>query len=254
MPGSFMKIRFSALGAVCVLAACSPTIPDSNPGVGFSDYDQFRTEQERRDALLEAQRPSPAPTDPVIGEETLAVLAATRSSAGPENVSGTAPVSTTSSNPTAVAGTSTAAPAVTTTAIVAASSDNPNISDEQNFDAVAGRETIESDAERLEQQRQTRQVVAPVPVPERSGNGRPNVVAYALTTQNRVGEPVYSRSGSTSSSRFQRACAQFATADQAQEEFLAQGGPERDRRGLDPDGDGFACFWDPTPFRAARGG
>jgi hypothetical protein len=21
---------------------------------------------------------------------------------------------------------------------------------------------------------------------------------------------------------------------------------------MDPDGDGFACFWDPTPFRNAR--
>ena len=244
-----MQIRFSALGAVCLLVACAPSIPDSNPGVGFSDYDQFRTEQARRDALLEAQRPSPAPTDPAIGEETLAVLASTRSLAGPSNVSGTAPVTTaTGTNPQAVAGVSTAG--VITTSIA----DNPNISDEQNFDAVAGRESIESDAERIQQQRQTRQVVAPVPVPERRGDGRPNVVAYALSTQNRVGEPLYSRSGSSNTSQFQRNCARFATADQAQEEFLAQGGPERDRRGLDPDGDGFACFWDPTPFRAARGG
>ena len=37
----------------------------------------------------------------------------------------------------------------------------------------------------------------------------------------------------------------------AQEAFLKAGGPERDRYGLDPDGDGFACRWDPTPFRAA---
>ena len=27
---------------------------------------------------------------------------------------------------------------------------------------------------------------------------------------------------------------------------------ERDRMGLDPDGDGFACAWDPAPFRLAR--
>jgi hypothetical protein len=33
---------------------------------------------------------------------------------------------------------------------------------------------------------------------------------------------------------------------------LSNGGPERDRLGLDPDGDGFACYWDPTPFRLAR--
>ena len=39
--------------------------------------------------------------------------------------------------------------------------------------------------------------------------------------------------------------------DVAQEAFLAQGGPQSDRKGLDPDGDGFACDWDPRPFRAA---
>jgi hypothetical protein len=32
---------------------------------------------------------------------------------------------------------------------------------------------------------------------------------------------------------------------------LANGGPERDKEGLDPDGDGFACGWDPRPFRSA---
>ena len=134
------------------------------------------------------------------------------------------------------------------------SHDNPDISDEQNFAAVSGRQTIESDAERLERLREARQEVAPVPVPERSSSGRPNVVAYALSTSHQVGEELYRRSGFTSTSRFQRNCARFASADLAQEEFLARGGPERDRSGLDPDGDGFACFWDPRPFRAARGG
>ena len=37
----------------------------------------------------------------------------------------------------------------------------------------------------------------------------------------------------------------------AQEEFLRTGGPERDKLGVDPDGDGFACAWDPRPFRTA---
>ena len=39
-----------------------------------------------------------------------------------------------------------------------------------------------------------------------------------------------------------------------QEAFLDAGGPKRDPHALDPDGDGFACAWDPRPFRAARGG
>ena len=35
-------------------------------------------------------------------------------------------------------------------------------------------------------------------------------------------------------------------------QFLAAGGPERDRKGIDPDGDGFACGFNPAPFRAAK--
>ena len=248
-----MIIRLSAFGAVCLLAACASDIPDSNPniGVGFSDYDRFRSEQARRDALLEAKREAAMRPDAVIGEETLAVLAATRREAGPEQVSGTAPVTPT---PAPIAGSAAVASVETTPVPAAPATDNPDISDEQNFDAVSGRQTIESDAERLERLREARQEVAPVPVPERSSSGRPNVVAYALSTSHQVGEELYRRSGFTSTSRFQRNCARFASADLAQEEFLARGGPERDRSGLDPDGDGFACFWDPRPFRAARGG
>ena len=97
-------------------------------------------------------------------------------------------------------------------------------------------------------------VVQPAPLPDRPDADRPNIVAFALATTNRVGQQVYSRSGLTSTARFQRNCARYASPDLAQEAFLAAGGPERDRRGLDPDGDGFACFWDPTPFRMVRGG
>ena len=28
------------------------------------------------------------------------------------------------------------------------------------------------------------------------------------------------------------------------------GGPKVDPKGIDPDGDGFACYWDPKPFRS----
>ena len=43
----------------------------------------------------------------------------------------------------------------------------------------------------------------------------------------------------------------YASPDKAQQDFLAKGGPDRDRLGVDPDGDGFACSWDPRPFRTA---
>lgn len=131
----------------------------------------------------------------------------------------------------------------------AITTNNPGISDEQNFAAVSGRETIESDAERLERQRAAYQVIAPEPLPTRSGASGPNIVAFALNTTNGVGEAIYRRSGG-SAERAERACGRFASPGLAQEEFLASGGPENDRKGLDPDGDGFACDWDPTPFRA----
>ena len=44
-------------------------------------------------------------------------------------------------------------------------------------------------------------------------------------------------------------CGRFRDQDAAQRAFLAGGGPEADRYGIDPDGDGFACRWDPTPYR-----
>ena len=129
---------------------------------------------------------------------------------------------------------------------------NPDISDEQNFDAVASRETIESDRDRLQRQRDAFEVAQPEAVPERPRGTGPNIVAYALETSNQVGVPVHNRSGRFNQDKYRLACAEFGSPDQAQTAFLQAGGPNRDRMGLDPDGDGFACRWDPTPFRNAR--
>ena len=38
----------------------------------------------------------------------------------------------------------------------------------------------------------------------------------------------------------------------AQRAFLAAGGPDQDRLGLDPDGDGFVCGWSPLPYRSLQ--
>lgn len=129
---------------------------------------------------------------------------------------------------------------------------NPGISDENSFEAVSGRETIESDAERLAAQREAYEVIEPTAVPDRPSNERPNIVQYALGTHHPVGQKIWDRPSSTSDARFRRSCAQYPTADLAQEDFLAKGGPRRDPRGMDPDGDGYACLWDPTPFRAVQ--
>jgi len=130
---------------------------------------------------------------------------------------------------------------------------NPDISDEQDFDAVSGRQTIESDAARLERLRQEYRVIQPTAVPERSGSTGPNIVAFALATSHPRGQQVYRRTGrAPSREELLNRCAAYVSNDAAQRAFLERGGPERDPRGLDPDGDGYACLWDPTPFRAAR--
>jgi len=126
------------------------------------------------------------------------------------------------------------------------------ISSEQDFDAVSSRRSIETDAQRIAANRQQYRVIAPTELPTRPGTDQPNIVQYALQSNNPVGTQIYRRSNLRSAQRHVAACAGYASPDQAQIDFLTRGGPQRDRKGLDPDGDGFACTWNPTPFRAAR--
>ena len=128
-----------------------------------------------------------------------------------------------------------------------------NLSDENDFDAVSERQSIESDAERLAQNRELYTVVEPKDLPQRTGQGGPNIVAYALATNNPVGEPLYERFLLfMTAEKYRAACAAYASPDLAQIAFLDTGGPEEDKLGLDPDGDGFACAWDPSVFRSIR--
>ena len=83
-----------------------------------------------------------------------------------------------------------------------------------------------------------------------AGSG-PNLFVYALSTRHAVGETRYSRRNPFRWRRWEAACAQHPHQDLAQEAFLAAGGPEDDPENLDPDGDGYACWWDPAPFRQA---
>ncbi|MCY4305439.1 MAG: hypothetical protein OXC62_11805 [Aestuariivita sp.] len=128
---------------------------------------------------------------------------------------------------------------------------NPQISDENDFAAVAQRETITSDAERIAEFSSNYMVAQPVDLPDRSSSESPNIVKYALETNNLPGTRIYTRIGSILIDRFQRRCSRYLSSHQAQLVFLSNGGPTRDRFGLDPDGDGFACDWDPIPFRTA---
>ncbi len=228
-------MRFLPLIPVVVLmAACDTVAPVQGTGFNTPEY------QAQREAQLAGQgavnNPLLAPVD--VSEQAL----------GSTGAVSTLPVAT---GANADIANQTAAALATTSTSSAPLPNTTGISDEQDFAAVSERRSIESDAARIEQNRQTYEVVAPTAVPERGSDGQPNIVQYALNTSNPVGTQLYSRAGFNLQAKAQRNCARFASADQAQIEFLSNGGPQRDRMGLDPDGDGYACGWDPSRFRSA---
>lgn len=212
------------LTAFAAIAACAPRVPDSGATA-------MRTTQPAP-AVFDAPAPvAAAPLDAsgqAVATAELAALGigAAQPVSAPLSAIGAAPVAT----------------------------NNPGISDENEFDAVASRETIESDAQRRAQLAAQRQIVMPTALPTRPADTGPNIVEYALAAPNRKGQEWYSRSIFASERKFRNNCAEYNSPDAAQRDFLARGGPERNARGLDPDGDGFACGWDPAPFRLAAGG
>jgi hypothetical protein len=228
-------MRNLLLCSALMLAACEPTTTRS--GAGFTNYDRYAATRESElrgtagPVLIE-----PTGEEVITGDELAAAGIGAGGSTG----------STFQGGSTLATGGSMIQPATP--------GGNVGISDEQDFSAVSSRETIQSDAERRAAQAEAYRVIEPEPLPERPSSTGPNIVAFALSTRNQPGEQVYSRSGSNSASRLQKNCAKYATSDQAQEAFLEAGGPQRDRLGIDPDGDGFACYWDPRPFRSARSG
>ncbi|CUH07074.1 hypothetical protein JSE7799_00003 [Jannaschia seosinensis] len=128
---------------------------------------------------------------------------------------------------------------------------NPSISQEQDFAAVSAERDIEADAERLRAARERYRVVRPEELElERPADTGPNIFAYALNDARPVGtEGAFRRGFGASAGRAEQRCAAYTSEDKAQEAFLGGGGPERDRLGLDPDGDGNACGWDPAVVR-----
>lgn len=254
---------------LAVLAACSPVVPDSGAGVGF---DNSIEAQRARDAALENGTTiggQPLVRSGAVSQETVPLSATSAVSSQPLSATGTALTGTalTGSAPTGDAADIAAETAAALNAAngnsglvpLQASPTNPapgtgsnaGISNENNFGNVSGTRSIDDDAALIANNRQQRQVVQPTALPKRSGTSQPNIVAYALQTDNPRGNRIYSRTGISLASKSQRNCAKFASPDQAQTSFLENGGPQKDRQALDPDGDGYACSWDPSPFRQA---
>ncbi len=234
--------------ALLAVAACGTSIPDSGPdsgaGVGFGDYSEY---QARRDAeLAGGALPAPdavsaTPLGGAMGDDSDDIAARTRAALG----TGPADVAANSGQSASQIAPYNPAPQNT---------DSPGISVENNFDAVSSTRTIEDDAARVAAQRQQYEVASVEALPSRTGGEGPNIVAYALSNNHAPGTQIYRRIGLNQQAKFDRNCAVYSGPDLAQIDFLERGGPERDRLGLDPDGDGFACSWDPRPFRRAAGG
>ncbi|QUJ77029.1 excalibur calcium-binding domain-containing protein [Sulfitobacter albidus] len=243
-----MKLRFlTGLCAVAALAACQPSQPDDTRfGVGFDQT--FDAQRVNRETALtngtrvpaapgvSAQPLPPAGSAEATAAQTTAVLAQTSPNAAATAAnSGVPPLQASPSNP---------APAVVDGAT--------GISRENNFDAVSNQRSIESDAARIAAARAQYQVIQPQALPERTDAG-PNIVAYALQTSHPVGTQIYKRFSFNAAGKYNRNCGQFRSQDRAQILFLESGGPEKDPKGMDPDGDGYACTWDPSIYRNVSG-
>lgn len=132
----------------------------------------------------------------------------------------------------------------TVTAAQPVVTENASISRTQNFKVVTQQETIASDAAKLAALKQTYTVFEPEALPQRRGQGV-NLAAYALSQKHAVGTKKFRRfAGSGGCGRYRNG------PDAAQREFLKSGGPTKDRKRLDGDGDGFACGWNPDKYRS----
>lgn len=247
------------------LAACAPPPYEQAGGVGFDNYADYMSQRSAgasaaatagQGASTPGQQPIlPPAADPDAAPSSAELAAAGISGAGalvpapapspaPPTEPATAPLSVI--QPGAQAALPAPAPAP------AGSAEPSAISDEQDFSAVASRETIASDRARIEQNRAQYVQIQPGALPERPAEDSSAIVQYAINAPNRLGQARYKRSGLSLSSH-DKACSRYASPEAAQAALLKSGGPERDPKNLDPDGDGFACMWDPTPFQKPGG-
>lgn len=252
MTKQHVRLGFFAL-TLTGLAACQPAVPDSGAGVGFGDYSEY---QRQREAQLSGQAngASGLPPASAVSSEPLSpsggIGGAGNTTGEGADIAAQTRAALNSANGTSGAGTVNASPSNPPPVAV----NSAGLSRENDFDAVGEQRSIADDKALIAQNRANYTQIQPEALPSRTDTG-PNIVAYALQTTHSVGQPQYRRTSLLSSEgRYQRSCAAYPSPDLAQRAFLEGGGPDRDRKGLDPDGDGYACDWDPRPFRKAAGG
>lgn len=247
-------MRISALMLLpLAVAACTPSVPNSGGGVGFQDYNAYM--QQRDGGYAGAQTAMAPPAAQGFSTESIGAALDRVDPGSNASISYDAPYGAGQPQTGAMIGAQQqymppVAPVASSSAPppVVDSVGHSTISDEQNFAAVSARETIQSDKARIERNRAQYQVIQPGALPTRTGSNGPNIVQFALATNHPKGAQMYSR-GSFGYGSWINKCGGYASPDLAQEAFLAKGGPNSDSLKLDPDGDGYACAWDPSPFR-----
>ncbi|SEK58680.1 hypothetical protein SAMN04488032_10427 [Pacificibacter marinus] len=235
-----MRRAAFAVISLAALAACDPPVPNSGAGVGFGSYSDYQASREAeliasgeggtaaRPMAISSEMGATSGDD--IAEDAMAAIG--RASGAPADPTGQLEQGA----DVALAGTV---------------ENGIGISAENDFSAVTSERSIAEDAARVAANRQAYEVVEPTSVPARPSGSGTSLVEFALSTTNSVGQPIYSRLTVGAQARAERSCAKYPSPDLAQDAFLAGGGPQRNVKGMDPDGDGFACSWDPRPFRLA---
>ena len=235
---------------MCGLVACGPTVPESGPGPGFEDYNSYlRSRTNNPYATAPVVPAQPAQAAPAFSTDlaSSAIAASETGTTTPVGPTTALPLDPMALGEDRARGNAPAGIEETTAEMGYVTG---GVSDEQDFSAVKSRESIESDKARIEANRAQYVVIQPGALPTRPGDTGPNIAEYAIATNNPVGVSLYHRP-SIYLVNVKAACSKFTSPDLAQQAFLANGGPQSDKKGLDPDGDGFACDWDPRPFRAA---
>lgn len=255
----------AALAATLALAGCGGgQVPNTyaamSHGVGFGDYQRYLRDNTARASVpysippetpsARAAAPWPLPSgqppaaEPAIGRP----LPPTAVGDGPLPLGPVGGTASAGAPPVVIPATGPATPpAAAPAAPEPLAPASATVADAQRFTPVpfgqrpAGAEIPPQGTTEIVQ-------VASVPTGATAG---PNVMAYALNTRHAVGTQMYRRNHPLRWMRWEAACLQFVNQDAAQEAFLAAGGPERDPGHLDPDGDGFACWWDPQVYRQA---
>lgn len=241
--GSAMRSLYP-IALVGLLAACTPAPPHLQSGGGFgpgaTGYNTAGTGYGAPAPGYAGQTAygavPGAATGPIPSSEINSALF------GASTAPGAAPVTAAPAPLPAQGGTAVAAVAP------AAPTSGGGLSDEQDFAAVSSRVSIEADKARIEANKAQYVQIQPGALPERPGEAVSPVIAYVISAPNGLGQAVYNRRAVKAEAHAE-ACQRYATDEAAQEAFLNAGGPNRDPKKLDPDGDGWACKFDPTPYR-----